>query len=114
MARSSQEILLQILVRPEWRGDEGLQRVLTALRRLGIEASASGRASVSARVAARTFAKLFGQSVPREGASPSAGPSSGWGPLPVPATLESMVQSITVAPRHSYFSKGSGDTGGSE
>lgn len=98
MSRAAGSIALQLLVKPEHRTDQGIQRVRNALESAGLRVTAVGRATASARISAGTFEQTFGQAVPSTAAD--AGPSqSDETDLPVPPALQPYVQSITVAPK---------------
>jgi hypothetical protein len=86
------DIKLQLLLRPECRTSSGVATGKTLAQKLGIQITASGAASLSARVSRDVFLRLF-QTVPE------AAPND----LPVPADLQEVVQSITVAPDHLYL-----------
>ena len=82
-------VRIQLLVRPDWRNRAGIERVCEAARALGLEASATGLATVSLRAPDAVAAHLF---------RPSTG-----GELRVPAAIEPFVESATIAPPHLRF-----------
>ena len=76
---------------------------------LGMKPTSSGAASVSAEMEPAAFESLFGQKAPE---TPSRTPSTGAfaapggfvsHDLPVPETLQPLVESITVAPPYIHL-----------
>jgi hypothetical protein len=89
---------LQVLLREQWRNPDGVESVKKILASLGLRATISGLATISAEVEQSQFESLFGGETadPRdEKQFPAA--------LRIPGPLTPYVESITVAPRHSYF-----------
>jgi len=92
-------IQVQILLRKAWRSEHGVEVVRKICTSLGIEPTASGAATISARVERRAFESLFATQADAAVAAGVATPA-----LPVPKLLEEQVESITVAPPHTYMS----------
>ena len=88
---------LQILLRKEWRTPEGVAAVRKALQAIDAQATGSGAATVSAVMEADAFERRFGPvpSVARLETDT----------LEVPRPLRPYVESISVAPRHTYMRK---------
>jgi hypothetical protein len=81
-------IRLQVLLRDDWRHEEGVRRVQDRLRSLGMKPTAAGQVTVSAEASPDTFRDTFGPHA-------STGAT-----LAVPAPLAPYVESISVAPPH--------------
>ena len=82
-------VRLQVLLRSEARHPGGVDCAARALDALGVEVTASGRASISARADAGTLHRVFGSA-----------PAEANAPLRVPDHLADIIESITVAPPH--------------
>lgn len=98
-------IPLQILVRDDHRTSDAIARVAQQLRDIGLDVTASGRATVSARASRETFERLFGRPAPiapvaAEAESASAGDDTD---LRVPSVLRGSIASISIAPKHIYM-----------
>ncbi len=94
---AGRRVRLQLLLRKEWRTREGVAAVRRALRALDIRPTGSGAATVSAEVGARAFERRFGPL--------SAVVRFEKDTLETPPALRDCVESITVAPRHTYMRK---------
>src|SRR5512142_2224861 len=94
---AGRRVRLQLLLRKEWRTREGVAAVLRELRALDMRPTGSGAATVSAEVGARAFERRFG--------SLSAVVRFETDTLETPPSLRDCVESITVAPRHTYMRK---------
>jgi hypothetical protein len=81
-------IRLQVLLRDNWRHDEGVRLVQNRLKSLGITPTAAGHVTVSAETSPETFRDTFGH-------DESSGAS-----LTVPPMLAPFVESISIAPPH--------------
>jgi hypothetical protein len=81
-------IRLQILLRENWRHDEGVRLVQDRLKALGLNPTAAGRVTVSAEATPETFRSTFGHAASRTDA------------LSVPPALVPYVASISIAPGH--------------
>jgi len=92
---------VQLLLHPNRRTPDGIAMVKQIAHSLGIIRTAEGAASISADVDPNTFKTLF-KTPPDESLFSDPANSQ---PLPVPESLRSHVQSITVAPRHIYMKK---------
>ena len=100
MGRSSEPYLqLQILLRKPWRNEQGVANVRKIGASLGIEPTVSGAATVSGRIERRTFETLF--AIQPEGAAAEGIAARA---LPIPESLREYVESITIAPPHTYMS----------
>lgn len=91
---------LQILVRDGYRTGEGIASVAQQLRDIGLDVTASGRATLSARATPDTFARLFGRAAPAvigDGVDHHA--SDDDTELRVPAALRDAIASITIPPK---------------
>src|SRR5262245_14492757 len=89
------EVRLQLLLRPEWRSTEGVERVKDTLRSLGVEVTGSGRVTVSARADARPFRGGVGRLPTRQTGQPTEETA-----IEVPLALRELVELVTIAPRH--------------
>ena len=94
---AGRRVRLQLLLRKEWRTREGVAAVLRELRALDMRPTGSGAATVSAEVGVRAFERRFG--------SLSAVVRFETDTLETPPSLRDCVESITVAPRHTYMRK---------
>jgi hypothetical protein len=83
---------LQLLVRPDRRQPDQLQKAADAARKLGFEVTGVGSASLSGRLAHPAYESLFGQ-------QPASNQTQDT-ELPVPRALSDFVASITEAPPH--------------
>ena len=97
----SGHVRLQVLVREKARNARGIADVEAALRALGFEVTGSGKASVSARATPEAFTAVFGDA-PAPSSFHGAQASPG---LPVPPPLAATVESISVAPRHTFITR---------
>ena len=98
-------IALQILVREGYRTGDAMARVAQQLRDIGLDVTASGRATLSARASADTFARLFGRGAPT---APLANEAEGRAAaddmaLRLPPALHEAIESITIAPKPIYM-----------
>ena len=104
--RGPEVVKLQILIRKDWRNEEGINRIRDLLRDLRIDFIDAGQATLSAEMPAADFQELFGTgSVKIEPQGPGEsdfGRSGGYaaGELAVPAQLRPYVESISVPPPH--------------
>jgi hypothetical protein len=98
------EVRLQLLLKPEKRNSIASGEASDAARRLGMQMSGSGAATLSARLGRADFHRIFGRApeVPKQGNAGSNAFSSGTD-LPIPRELSEHVQSITEAPEHQQF-----------
>jgi hypothetical protein len=101
----SAPINIAMLLRKPWRTAEGIARVQEIASSLGINPSASGRASVSGKVSSDLFVKLFAVSPtpvePKKPGTEDFGSAGGYTTemeLPIPRELEKYVESISVVP----------------
>lgn len=88
-------VRLQLLLRREWRTPEGVRAVQKALQSLDMQPTASGAATVSAAMDAEAFEKRFG---PVSGIVPFETDA-----LETPPSLRKYVESVSVAPQHTYL-----------
>jgi hypothetical protein len=106
---SDSTIKIQVLLRPEWRTPGGIEEARNALVEAGLRPTVAGLATISAELDQDRFQSLFGTSAtdvpPRRPGAGDFGQSGGHvsEPLQVPRSLERYVESISVAPGHSYF-----------
>jgi len=92
---------LQLLLHPDRRSPDAIAEVRKVAQSLGITPTTEGAATISADVDPNTFQTLFGMP-PDENLFSDPVKSL---PLPVPESLRSHVQSISVAPIHIYMKK---------
>lgn len=94
-------IPLQILVREGYRTGQAISSIARQLRDLGLDVTASGRATISARASTELFERLFGHAVPAASDTPLVAnrQSEDSVELPIPAGLQHSIASISVAPR---------------
>ena len=90
-------VLLQILLRSEWRTPQGVEDVKRILESLGITPTGQGSATISAELDPELFEKLFGASSTSLGLAEKD--------LAVPPELQRHLQSISVAPPHIYLNE---------
>lgn len=90
-----QDYRLQLLIEPRARAEADKQALKQELRRLGIEVSGEGAATLSGRIAPADFARLFDR---RSRDALAADPLNA--ELPVPDALRGRVTAITLAPPH--------------
>jgi hypothetical protein len=106
---SNPPVVLQILLRKEWRTAEGIAVVRKLLTALGLKPTTSGLATISAEIDPELFEALFGvkatELAPRQPGASDFGTSGGHmsEDLTVPAQLAQHVQSISAAPPHTYL-----------
>jgi hypothetical protein len=106
---SNPPILLQILLRKEWRTADGVEEVRKILVSLGLKPTGSGLATLSAEATPERFESLFGvkatEIAPRGPGPADFGTSAGYvsPDLTVPVQLAKYVQSISAAPPHTYL-----------
>jgi hypothetical protein len=98
MAKASDRLHLQVLLRPDRRDEQGREDAATALRKLGLEVTGVGRASISARAGPDLVAAVFGVEPPR--AATRGRPDALAGELPVPDVLAEYVERMSIAPKH--------------
>jgi hypothetical protein len=91
MSVSENKLRLQLLLLPECRSEQQLKLVAEATKKLGLQVSGIGRATISATVSATKLSALL----ERDASSPDS--------LLVPASLKEWVSSISIASRHQYF-----------
>jgi hypothetical protein len=109
LSMSDSTIRIQVLLRPQWRTPGGIEEARNALIEAGLRPTAAGLATISAELDPDGFRSLFGTSAtevpPRRPGAGDFGRSGGHvsEPLEVPPSLERYVESISVAPGHSYF-----------
>jgi hypothetical protein len=102
-------IKLQILLRRQYRTPEAADQVRKILLSLGLTPTAVGLATLSADAEPSRFESLFGvkttEILPRPPGKTDFGASGGHvsPDLPVPATLQPYVESISAAPPHTYL-----------
>ena len=58
------QIPLSVLLKKDHRNREGTERFLDIARKLGVEVTSKGNASLAIRVDEETFVRLFGEAVP--------------------------------------------------
>lgn len=108
----SDEIRLQVLLRPAYRNATAVRRVQRLLAAQGLTVTGTGTVSLSARASRTTLEQLFKVSLPTsaetEGAAP---PSADDRSLPLPDALSKYVESVTIAPKHEWMDRPPG-TGG--
>ncbi|MFB9268476.1 hypothetical protein ACFFWD_36065 [Bradyrhizobium erythrophlei] len=106
---SNTSVTLQILLRREWRTPGGIAKVLDILRANGLTPTTSGVATVSAAITQEKFEEMFGvkaaPTAPQPPGNTEFGRASGHvsPELKVPAPFAEWVESISVAPGHSYY-----------
>lgn len=82
---------IQLLLRPAWRTQEGIDHVRRIARDLGLDPTGAGAATVSVRAEPDVFARVFG--------------SADAEALPVPDAIGQFVESASLAPEHQYFKR---------
>ena len=109
MAKASPPVRLQVLLRSDWRNEQGRSDVAATLRKLGLEVTGTGQASISARASSAVVTELFGAKPPVAKSAGQVGLTDA--ELSVPDALAERVQRITIAPQHVAMSDGtsSGD-----
>jgi hypothetical protein len=106
---SGSTIRIQVLLKREWRTPGGIDEVRKALVEAGFMPTVGGLTSVSADIDEDRFRTLFGTSptevLPQPLGARDFGQSGGHvsGPLKVPQSLERYIETISVAPGHTYF-----------
>jgi hypothetical protein len=109
LSMSDSTIKIQVLLRREWRTPDGVEKARNSLVEAGLRPTAVGLATISAELDRDRFRSLFGTSAtdvpPRRPAAGDFGRSGGHvsEPLKVPQSLERCVETISVAPGHTYF-----------